>query len=236
MTLRKFSPTGPRRNVRRCFDAPFSIPRHTAVFASTTARVEEFLAARRLFTLRKKGMPIKELLRLLFAEQYGVKVVLPSMRAIAAWLALWEPAVRKELIEREPETLISSGDPGTLSLSARGDLVRSFASHYGQGNWRGLNFMADDTLKLAHPELAPVIRECWGAETTNPDVRGLLLQLIWLGPIPDCMDLALAAARNKDWDPGNRIVAIRALIAGGLQRHRSPTGERDDGEPGIMAH
>ena len=177
--------------------------------------VEEFLAARRLFALREKGMPIKELLRLLFAEQYGVKVVLPSMRAIAAWLALWVPAVRKELIEREPETLISSGDPGTLSHSARGDLVRAFASHYGQGNWRGLNFTADDTLRLAHPELAPVIRECWGNEPTNPDVRGLLLQLIWLGPIRDCMDLALAAARNTDWDPGNRIVAIRAPIADG---------------------
>ena len=177
--------------------------------------MEGFLAARRLLALREKGMPIKELLRLLFAEQYGVKVVLPSMRAIAAWLALWEPAVRKELIEREPETLIYFGDPGTLSLSARGDLVRAFASHYGQGNWRGLNFMADDTLRLAHPELAPVIRECWGTEPTNPDVRGLLLQLIWLGPIPDCMDLALAAARNTDWDPGHRIVAIRALLASG---------------------
>ena len=177
--------------------------------------VEGFLAARRLLALREKGMPIKELLRLLFAEQYGVKVVLPSMQAIAAWLALWEPAVRKELIEREPETLIYFGDPGTLSLSTRGDLVRAFASHYGQGNWRGLNFMADDTLRLAHPELAPVIRECWGTEPANPDVRGLLLQLIWLGPIPDCADLAFAAARNTDWDPGLRIIAIRALLASG---------------------
>ena len=177
--------------------------------------VQEFLAARRLRTLREKGMPIKELFRLLFAKHYGVKVVLPSMRAIAAWLALWEPAVRKELIEREPESLISFGDPGTLPLSARGDLVRAFVDHYGQGNWRGLNFMVDDALRLAHPELAPVIRECWGTEPTNPDVRGLLLQLIWLGPIPDCTDLALAAARNTDWDPSHRVVAIRALLACG---------------------
>ena len=68
-------------------------------------------------------MSIKALFRLLFAEHYGVEVVLPSMRAIAAWLALWVDAVRKELIEREPETLISYGDPGSLDLAARSALL-----------------------------------------------------------------------------------------------------------------
>ena len=177
--------------------------------------VQEYLAARRLRALRREGMSISALFRLLFAERYGVKVVLPSMRAIAAWLALWDDAVRKELIEREPETLISFGDPGTLDLATRSDLLRAFVGRYGQGDWRGLDFTIDDVLRLSHPELALVIQECWGDEPANHDVRSLLLQLIWQGSIRDCADLADVAARKTDWDPVHRIAAIRAILACG---------------------
>ena len=52
--------------------------------------VQEYLAACRLRALRDKGMSINEVFRWLFAEQYGVKVVFPSMREITAWLALWD--------------------------------------------------------------------------------------------------------------------------------------------------
>ena len=177
--------------------------------------VQEYLAARRLRALREDGMSTKALFRLLFAERYGVKVVPPSMRAITAWLALWDNAVRKELIEREPETLISFGDPGTLDLATRSDLLRAFVGRYGQGDWRGLDFTIDDVLRLSHPELALVIQECWGDEPANHDVRSLLLQLIWQGSIRDCADLADVAARKTDWDPVHRIAAIRAILACG---------------------
>lgn len=92
--------------------------------------VQEYLAARRLNGLREKGMSIKALSRLLFAERYGVPVVIPSMRAIAAWLALWNEHVRRELMAREPETLLSMGDPESLALSVRGDLLRAFVRAY----------------------------------------------------------------------------------------------------------
>ena len=177
--------------------------------------VQAYLAAKRLRALREEGMSIKALFRLLFAERYGVKVVLPSMRAIAAWLALWDDAVRKELIKREPETLISFGDPGALDLAVRSDLLRAFVGRYGQGEGRGLNFTIDDVLRLSHPELALAIQECWGDEPANHDVRGLLLQLIWQGSIRDCADLADVAARKTDWDPAHRIAAVRALLACG---------------------
>ena len=143
--------------------------------------VQEYLAARHLRTLREKGMPTQALFRLLFAERYGVAVVVPSMRTIAAWLALWDDAVRGELTAREPEALLSLGDPETLSLPARSDLVRAFVGKYGRGGRRGLNIPGDEMRRLAHPELAPVIRECWENGSANDDIRKLLINLIWLG-------------------------------------------------------
>ena len=102
-------------------------------------------------------MSIKALFRLLFATCYGVEVVIPSMRAIAAWLALWDDAVCKELTEREPEILLSQGDPESLDLATRKRIVRRFVAAYGSGGRRGLNVPIEEVRRLAHRELAPVI-------------------------------------------------------------------------------
>lgn len=175
--------------------------------------VQEYLAARHLQTLSKKGMSTKALFRLLFGERYGVAVVIPSMRPIAAWLALWNDAVRKELIAREPEVLLSLGDPETLDLSTRSSLLRAFVSAYGQGGRRGLNIPDDEVRRLARPDLAPVIRECWGNGRTNDDVRTLLIKMIWLGAVKDCADLAQTVALDAEGDSDQRVIAIQALLA-----------------------
>ena len=174
--------------------------------------IQEYLAARRLRALREQGMPIKSLRRLLFAESYGVKVALPSMRAIAAWLALWNDDVRRELIEREPEALLELGDPGSLDLAARAGLVRRFAAKYGQGRSRHLDIPIAEVRRLAHPDLAPVMRECWNTGASNEDVRELLIEMIWQGRIERCADLARVVAFDDASKPHHRVIAIRALV------------------------
>lgn len=177
--------------------------------------IQEYLAACRLRRLREDGMSVKALFRLLFAEQFGYQLVIPSMRPITAWLTLWDDAVRQELIRREPETLISLADPAEIPLPARKDLLRTFVAHYSQNEELAPRFLLDDVRRLAHPELGPVIRECWVAEPANQDVRLLLVQLIWQGSVADCADLAYEAARDGDAAIGSRTAAIRALLACG---------------------
>lgn len=175
--------------------------------------VQEYLAACRLKNLRDKGMPTKALHRLFFAERYGEAIVIPSMQATAAWLALWNEDVRRELMAREPESLLSLGDPATLPVSARTALVKAFSEAYGEGGWRGFNIPLDEVRRLAHPDLADVIRATWGGGPSNEDVRRLLLRLIWQGAIKECADIAQGAARNIDYSPSDRIAATRALVA-----------------------
>ncbi|GLK69793.1 NACHT domain-containing protein [Hansschlegelia plantiphila] len=177
--------------------------------------VQEYLAARRLQKLRANGMSDRALHRLLFAQQYGEHVVLPSMRPIAAWLALWDDTVRRELLAREPETLLSLGDPQSLDHSVRANLLRAFASSYGKGGWRGLNIPIREVRRLAGPELAAVIRELWDEASSNPDVRELLIEAIWQGPVANCSDLAERAALDPSWVSYHRVAAIRALAACG---------------------
>ena len=168
--------------------------------------IQEYLAARHLEVLRKHGMPKKGLFRLFFAERCGIKVVIPSMREIASWVALWDEGVRKELIKREPETLLSYGDPVALDVPSRDRLIRKFVS---EGNWRDLDFDQENFLQVfraalvrgerkranwvalmpnvrrfADPKLAPLIRKFLKRKNVSSQVRELLLQLTWLGSGP----------------------------------------------------
>ncbi|HEV2853681.1 MAG TPA: hypothetical protein VHC97_12835 [Thermoanaerobaculia bacterium] len=175
--------------------------------------VQEYLAACRLWALREKGMPAKRLYRLLFAERYGERLVIPSMQAIAAWLALWDEGVQRELMAREPETLLAMGDPGSLPIEARAQLMRIFSEVYGEGGWRGLDIPLLQVRRLADPELAGVIRELWETKRANPEVKELLLETIWQGPIEDCVDIVRTVAFDVDESEHSRIAAIRALAA-----------------------
>lgn len=178
--------------------------------------VQEYLAACHLRRLRKAGMPTRKLQRLLFTELYGERLAKPSMRPIAAWVALWDRDVCRELLEREPETLLTLGDPGSLPLDVRRTLLRAFVGAYGNGGWRGLGTPLTEVRRLAHPELASVIRELWAGGWSNPEIPDLLLEMIWQGAIKECADLAEAAARDAEFSWYQRVAATRALLACGL--------------------
>ena len=180
--------------------------------------VQEYLAACCLRRLRGRGMSTSALFRLLFAELYGVEVVRPSMRAIAAWLALWDTAVRKELMRREPEALLLFGDTGTLELEARAQLLRAFVAGYGQGGWRRLDIGVEEVRRLSHPEFGAVVRECWQVGSANPEVCEVLLEMIRQGPVEACADLARSVALDASSEDNCRIAAVGALVTCGQDK------------------
>ena len=54
-----------------------------------------------------------------------------------------------------------------------------------------------------------------GNVPVNDDVRHLLVRAIWLGPVPDCADLAQTVAFDPAWSVADRIASTRALVACG---------------------
>lgn len=178
--------------------------------------VQEYLAACRLRHLKNKGMTKNSLFRLVFAERYGAEIVFPSMRPIAAWLAHWDADVRIELLKREPETLLTLGDPESLPQAAKEDVLRAFAKRYADSKGHFMNIPLDEVRRLAHPDLDGVIRELWAVKgPTNEDLFELLIELIWKGKSAGCADIAQSVAHNTACEPSNRIVAISALVDSG---------------------
>lgn len=177
--------------------------------------VQEFLAARRLVALRQRGMPAKSLFRLLFAQTHGTRVLIPSMRPIAAWVALWQEDVRREVIAREPEIMLSLGDPESLALPVRREILRAFVNAYGTGGWRGINVPIDEVRRLATPALEPYILELWPRAKANEDARELLLELLWKSGGTACLEIARQAAFERSYSAYHRLLAIQTLLANG---------------------
>ena len=181
--------------------------------------VVEFLAAVRLRDLTNQGLTTRALKRLLFTETaQGLRVVKPSLRPVAAWLAAANSAVWDEVQAREPELLLTLADPARLGVDQRRAALRAFAARYGMGGWRGLSVPELQVQRFACPDLAPEVQHLWESGLENTEVRRLLLQLIAAGPLPDCANLAFAVVSDPGVDDGERLAALDGLIVLGDRR------------------
>ncbi|ANJ66699.1 hypothetical protein A9404_04290 [Halothiobacillus diazotrophicus] len=175
--------------------------------------VIEFLAAQRLNERLNQAGGIKAVKRLLFAETpQGIKVVRPTMRPVAAWLAAWQLSIFSEVRDREPNVLLDHADPQELSLPQRIDALQAYVRAFGQGAMCGMRVQQIQVHRFASPDLSDHVLGMWQAGIENPEVRELLLELIGAGPMPACADLAYGVALDATATVGERLDAISALV------------------------
>lgn len=173
---------------------------------------QEYLTACWLKRLRDSGGQSSEIFTLLFAEAYGVKTVVPSLRSAAAWLAQYDPEIRDEIIRREPLMLVTHADPAALSSDAKAKVLLNFARRHAAGD------IADDSIDrralgmFGSPDLSNAIHEAWKINS-RPDFRVELIRLIREGPIKGCIDLAARMAADEKERDFHRLTAIDALGA-----------------------
>lgn len=175
--------------------------------------VVEFLAAKRLHALLAKGTPVNAIKRLLLTETaQGTRVVRPSMRPVAAWLALWCETLFTTLVEIDPATLLDHGDPQSLRPSQRINALEAYVKRYAGGGWRGLSVPRIQVHRFASPELAETVQHRWNEGIENHEVRDLLLQLIGAGRLERCADIAYAALIDSQRSLHERAYALEALL------------------------
>lgn len=174
--------------------------------------IVEFLAAERLKLLVDRGLPIRALMRLLFATTpEGQRIVKPSLQPVAAWLAPHMSPVCSELLEHEPSVLLRYGDPGSLNLTLRTQALERYVHIYGAGGWRGQGVPSLQVQRLATNDLNDVIARLWTRGVWNPEVRETLLELIGAGRMTGCADIAHGVATDPDNDARDRLNGLLAL-------------------------
>ena len=176
--------------------------------------VRSYLTAHWLERMRSAHCPIKNINELLFAESYGIKLVRPTMRETAAWLAILNPDVAREAIARDPWLFLECGDPGSLGVEVRSKALSAVLNAI-RGE-EGIAPIKHDALRrFAKLDLCEMIRSSWAEHKDEPAPRELLLQIIWLGELAPCVDLAIEASFGKHGDRYSQFYAARALIGMG---------------------
>jgi len=182
--------------------------------------VMEFLAARQIHDLIEAGLLAQSAAcRMLFGLTGSNETILrPSMRHVAAWLALLRPDMFDRVVEIEPDCLLTQGDPESLTDLQRERALLGFVARYGKGQWRGLEVPNLQVARLAQLGLAGTVKFAWVAGVEAPEVRELLLRLVSAGRMQDCADLVAGVAANATCSDRERFEALLALAALGDSR------------------
>jgi hypothetical protein len=175
--------------------------------------VRGYLTARWLRRLRENNLSRSELFSLIFATSYGIELIKPSLQETAAWLALWDDDVGREVARREPALLLTAGDPASLSPPVRAAVLTDIIERLAAGaRLPMLDF--DSVKRFSRPDLSPVITALWPKYESCAEARELMLRIIWLGPLADCAQLAEHALHTYA-ERYTQIIAGRAISAAG---------------------
>lgn len=205
---------------------PIFDPTGVGAFRFHHRSTQEYLAALRLRKLRELGLNTNDLFSQLFARVKNEEVVIPSMEPVTAWLALWYPDIYNEVKARSPSLMFRQGIPALLTVECRAELIRKYVDMYSQDKtWRGIQIGFPDLKRLSTPELSPVIRELWDKAYSGLDTRELLLELIYLTPMPMCADLALNALFDEDLPIQQRTYAGWSVLEFGEQEQKEKVGK-----------
>ena len=177
--------------------------------------VRAYLTARWLRRLHAANLWRGELFALLFAASYGIELVKPSMQETAAWLALWDEDVGREVARRMPVLLLTAGDPASLPATVREAALSDVLEQLVGGRYRLPPLDSDSLKRFAQPDLGQAIRRLWPLYRGDVGARRLMLRLVWLGALTECADLAEAAAFDPGAEEYTRATAGRAVIAAG---------------------
>jgi hypothetical protein len=186
---------------------------HARLHNDNEGVVRAYLAARWLLRLRRANLSRTGLLNLLFADVYDLQIVKPSLQETAAWLAIWDEDVAREIVQREPYLLLTLGDPASLPVNVRANVLIRVVEGI-VANDEDLPVLEFDSVRrFARPDIAPVVRQLWPIYKHRQRARDLLLRLIWLGKFVDCAELAAEAVALGATSGHAQLIAGRALMA-----------------------
>ncbi|WP_439924387.1 hypothetical protein [Nitrobacter sp. JJSN] len=177
--------------------------------------VREYLAAEWLAELLKRPASRRSIEALLFRNQYGLDVIVPTTRPILPWLAILDEPIRERLRKIAPEVLFEGGDPSALPLPTRriilGEVCEQIASD--RAGMEATSYAA--VQRFANDDLVEDIRGLLKLYESNDELRGFLVRMIWLGELKDLLPEAKHVALTPGVSKYTRIAAFRGVGAVG---------------------
>lgn len=176
--------------------------------------VREYLTAEWLHSLIVDEGSRAKIEALFFRRQYGIDVIVPTMRPILPWLAILDTRILARLVRLAPEVLFEGGDPSQLPLETRQTILRQVCEQVAQPA-HGRSMMDYAAVqRFTNPDLAADIGALLDQYAGDDDIMWFLLRMVWQGDIKVLANKAKHFAIHSRGQYA-RIAAIRAVAAVG---------------------
>lgn len=143
----------------------------------------------------------------------------PSLRGLAAWIAVHSPAARPSLIRDDPVGVASYGDPSGFSREDQRQLLSNLRVRAREIDiWQ---WPPSALPSLAAPGALPIVRDMISAPERDNATQSLaylalraIAQTDGSGIPEDLWAPLLSVVRDPRWWPGTRAAAMKARVAG----------------------
>jgi len=163
--------------------------------------VREYLTAEWVAELLKRETSRRTIEALFFRNQYGLDIVVPTLRPILPWLAILDEKIRERVRRVAPEIIFEGGDPSQLPLKVRCHILHEVCEQMANGSTgRSMQDYAA-VQRFANPDLTDDVRTLIRQYADNEDLTAFLLRMVWLGQLagalPEAMDVALTPTAGQ---------------------------------------
>lgn len=173
--------------------------------------VREFLTAEWLNAMLVDEGSRAKIENLFFRRQYGIEVVVPTMRPLLPWLALLDRRILERVMRLAPEVLFEGGDPAQLPVDTRAQILRETCEQLTQPAHSRSATEYSAVQRFTNPDLADCIRALLDRHSSDEDIVWFLLRMVAQGGIAALAEKAKHFALTSRAEYA-RIAAIRAMI------------------------
>lgn len=179
--------------------------------------VREFLAAEWFAGLLSRDTSRRSVDQLFFRTQYGMEVVVPSLRPILPWLVMRDEKALDRVRRLAPEIFFEGGDPSRLPSEIRRQILEQACEQLASGTSR--RSMADFAAiqRFAATDLTAAVKDLIRRYASNEDVQSFLLRMVWQGRLVGARAEAVSVALAVRPGRYARVAAVRAIAALGFK-------------------
>lgn len=175
--------------------------------------VREYLAAEWFAELLLRETSRRSIEMLFFRNQYGLDIVVPTLRPVLPWLALLDDKIRARVREVAPEILFEGGDPSQLPIEVRRSVLHEVCEQMANGRIRRSMREYSAVQRFANPDLTDDIRALLRKYAKNDDLEAFLLRMVWHGQLAGALPEVLRIALMPTAGRAARTEAFKDLVA-----------------------
>jgi hypothetical protein len=179
--------------------------------------VREYLTAEWFAELLKHETSRRNIESLFFRNQYGMDIVVPTLRPILPWLAIMDGKILERVRKIAPEIIFEGGDPARLPIEVRRQILREVCEQMADGVTGRSARSYEAVQRFANPDLTDEVRSLIGHYADNDGLTEYLLRMVWLGELADALPEAMKVALMPNAEKNARISAFNAVKAIGSQ-------------------